>query len=543
MTAVHRHAARRRPPTRRACARRSSSTTPRCRASQPPRELAASAANSLGHAVEAAADDARLAGARRSRRTRRPGSSPRRVPAPASPTATRSRSRRCCPATRSAQPGTGCTTSLSQTLVRVGGAGHGPANAAMLPHTTVALRRRCPDRLAALDAAAGEPVEALARRLAAAAGRRPDLRDLGVDRGRARSDCARRRRRAARASAHAAARRSRRAARALHGRPGERMLDLLTDLMDKAAGSRRLRRGALGRARHARSSSVRSGRVDDVAAHDVRGHRRARARRRRLGLRRDARPQPRGAPRRRSRRRAGHRRGPARRARARRWRRSSPRAATGPRTCEIDPFDVPLEEKLALLFAAEAALRGDERIVRSVATATRPARAQGARLDRGRRVHAGARRVRRGRWPPTPVDDDRAAGPLLPARPRRARRGRRAGSTSSRSTWPGTRRGWPSEAVELLSAPPLPGGRADDRPARRAARAADPRVDRPRARARPHPARRGLLRRHELGRRAGPRLAALRLRAPARSPPTRRSPAAWARSAGTTRACRPRARR
>jgi TldD protein len=50
-----------------------------------------------------------------------------------------------------------------------------------------------------------------------------------------------------------------------------------------------------------------------------------------------------------------------------------PRAAAAPAvghwacTYEIDPFDVCLEDKLELLFAAEAALRGDPRIVRSEA--------------------------------------------------------------------------------------------------------------------------------------------------------------------------------
>src|SRR5256885_2785692 len=48
----------------------------------------------------------------------------------------------------------------SQTLVRFAGVGHGPANAAMLPHTLAALRRRTPDRLAALAAALGaDPLE------------------------------------------------------------------------------------------------------------------------------------------------------------------------------------------------------------------------------------------------------------------------------------------------------------------------------------------------------------------------------------------------
>jgi len=67
----------------------------------------------------------------------------------------------------------------SQTLVRVGGAGHGPANANVLPHTTAALRGRFPDGLRTLDAAAGEPIEALATRLAALAGA-THARDLGV---------------------------------------------------------------------------------------------------------------------------------------------------------------------------------------------------------------------------------------------------------------------------------------------------------------------------------------------------------------------------
>jgi alcohol dehydrogenase class IV len=67
----------------------------------------------------------------------------------------------------------------SQTLVRVGGAGHGAANANVLPHTTAALRRRFPEKLAALDAAAGQPIEALAARLAQLAGA-TQARELGV---------------------------------------------------------------------------------------------------------------------------------------------------------------------------------------------------------------------------------------------------------------------------------------------------------------------------------------------------------------------------
>lgn len=60
---------------------------------------------------------------------------------------------------------------LSQTLVRLGGVGHGPANAAMLPHTMRALERRGCELVA--------PVE-LAERLAAVAGT-SSLAALGLD--------------------------------------------------------------------------------------------------------------------------------------------------------------------------------------------------------------------------------------------------------------------------------------------------------------------------------------------------------------------------
>jgi alcohol dehydrogenase class IV len=81
---------------------------------------------------------------------------------------------------------------LAQTLVRVAGAGHGPANAVVLPHTIAALARRAPEAIAALDAAvAGEAVRgdsapasdslvALARRLQGFA-RVTTLREIGVD--------------------------------------------------------------------------------------------------------------------------------------------------------------------------------------------------------------------------------------------------------------------------------------------------------------------------------------------------------------------------
>jgi alcohol dehydrogenase class IV len=67
---------------------------------------------------------------------------------------------------------------LSQTLVRVGGAGHGQANAAVLPVAIAALERRNPGRVDA-DGTLGE----LARRLARRAGA-DGIRRLGVDESR-----------------------------------------------------------------------------------------------------------------------------------------------------------------------------------------------------------------------------------------------------------------------------------------------------------------------------------------------------------------------
>ena len=70
---------------------------------------------------------------------------------------------------------------LAQTLVRVLGAGHGPANAVVLPHTIAALERRAGAAIAALDdAARGGGLVALARRLGALAGAR-SLSEIGAD--------------------------------------------------------------------------------------------------------------------------------------------------------------------------------------------------------------------------------------------------------------------------------------------------------------------------------------------------------------------------
>jgi alcohol dehydrogenase class IV len=70
---------------------------------------------------------------------------------------------------------------LAQTAVRVAGATHAGANAALLPHTAAAMRVRCPDALARADADLGEPFEQLAARLRdRAGGERIDAGSLDV---------------------------------------------------------------------------------------------------------------------------------------------------------------------------------------------------------------------------------------------------------------------------------------------------------------------------------------------------------------------------
>jgi alcohol dehydrogenase class IV len=68
----------------------------------------------------------------------------------------------------------------AQTVVRLGGAPHGAANAALLPHTIVHLERRFPERIGTLARVLGEDPAAAAGRLARLAGAER-LRDLGVD--------------------------------------------------------------------------------------------------------------------------------------------------------------------------------------------------------------------------------------------------------------------------------------------------------------------------------------------------------------------------
>src|SRR3954469_9836982 len=140
-------------------------------ASQPLAELAASAANSLAHAVEGAvtvqASPVPVLAAREAVRLTETayagaGDEP-------------DREALALAALLSGytidHAGLGLHHVLCQTLVRLAGGGHGPSNAAMLPHTIGALRKRNP---ATVDASA------LARDLARRAGAER-LRDIGVD--------------------------------------------------------------------------------------------------------------------------------------------------------------------------------------------------------------------------------------------------------------------------------------------------------------------------------------------------------------------------
>ena len=170
MTGSHRHARTVDPATPRVRPRLVVND-PELSASQPDRELAGSAANSLGHAVEAPA-------------TR--DASP--VPVLAAREAARLLARDDAEALALGallsgyaldSTGLGLHHVLAQGLARFAGVWHGYANAAMLPHTTAALRMRAPGQMAALDEGAGMAMEALARRLAQRAGAQ-QLRDLGV---------------------------------------------------------------------------------------------------------------------------------------------------------------------------------------------------------------------------------------------------------------------------------------------------------------------------------------------------------------------------
>jgi alcohol dehydrogenase class IV len=177
MTRIHRRArgADQRAPTVRA---RVVVNDPELSASQPLAELAASALNAMGHAVEgpctplanpvatlAAHDGARLLARSLSEAPDRDGLALGALLAGYVIDST----------------GYGLHHVLSQTLVRLAGAGHGPANAVMLQHTAGALAWRFPERLEALGVALeGDPAEVAARLCRHVGATR--LRDLGVER-------------------------------------------------------------------------------------------------------------------------------------------------------------------------------------------------------------------------------------------------------------------------------------------------------------------------------------------------------------------------
>jgi alcohol dehydrogenase class IV len=157
---------------------------PALSASQPDDELAASCANALAHAVEAPLTPqaspvpvlAALAAARELAAGWRPADTGGPV----------DRQGLALGALLSGYAidacGYGLHHVLAQTLVREAGAAHGQANAALLPHTIVALARRAPEAIARLaDQVEQEPV-VLAQALAARAGA-SRLRDLGLDHG------------------------------------------------------------------------------------------------------------------------------------------------------------------------------------------------------------------------------------------------------------------------------------------------------------------------------------------------------------------------
>ena len=147
---------------------------PALSASQPEDELAASAANSLAHAIEGPATIRSspvpaLAGAEAVRLTAEA------VEGAWGDDDTRDRLALAAMLSGYAIDAAwyGLHHVLSQTLVRLAGAGHGPANAAMLPHTARALRDR------------GRPVDESAIALAGVLAERAGttrLRDLGVER-------------------------------------------------------------------------------------------------------------------------------------------------------------------------------------------------------------------------------------------------------------------------------------------------------------------------------------------------------------------------
>ena len=326
---------------------------PAISASQPPAELAASAANSLGHAVEGAVSD------RASPVPTLAAREAARLTAEAYGTGDEPDRDALALAALLAgytidQSGYGLHHVLCQTLVRLAGAGHGPANAAMLPHSLVALRDRGLD---ALD------VAPLAERLAGLAGARR-LRDIGVDES-VLDDCAQAAARTCRAEAHTAGRRAAGDPRPVPSRRGDARHPHRADVAacrgaaptprraTSSAARRRCRCAAAAsrtsRRRPPRESACASG----SAAAGASRPRATSARRRGGAPSRGRWPSPRRSPRRRE--------GPLTPVRAR-------RAGTGPRRTRSTRSTCRSTRSSTSCSRPTSALRtADERLVRSVA--------------------------------------------------------------------------------------------------------------------------------------------------------------------------------
>ena len=178
--------------------------------------------------------------------------------------------------------------------------------------------------------------------------------------------------------------------------------------------------------------------------------------------------------------------------------------------CAIDPFTVSLADKGDLLVRATTTMQEHgadiaEGQYQIWDTEKWFVSSEGHRIDQHIR-ESGAGIMS------TAIGDARDAAPLLPggARPvRHPRLGVRRGARPARHTRPGSA----SESRELLTAPLCPSGETDADPRRRAAGAADPRVGRPRHRARPDPRLGGGVRRDVVARPRPARLAEVRLTA------------------------------
>ena len=136
------------------CARRWCSPIPTLMASAPMPRLAASAMNALAHAHGGALHAARQPG-------RDHGGAARRIAAgrghqrPSRPTARRSRSARCWPATPRARPASRCTTPSARRSCATPGRRTRETNAVMLPHSARLMAGRAPGALADFTSALG----------------------------------------------------------------------------------------------------------------------------------------------------------------------------------------------------------------------------------------------------------------------------------------------------------------------------------------------------------------------------------------------------